>query len=374
MSVIEGTLQAGMVPVDTAVLTIEAGTEIKGRTGSFANLVITRGSRIEALGTGALPIIFSSDDDGYDGTGEWGGLVIHGYAPHNECLLANMGAIACNIDSEGESGFAGGYSPDDNSGTLRYVIVTEGGFEFDIGNEINGVSLVGVGSGTEIDYVQVNSNADDGFEFFGGTVNAKHLVLTGNLDDSVDWDEGYQGNLQYVLVIQSPDTDGNVIEADTEGTLDFLSKPTIANSTFIGNGSKTTGAVFKETSGGFVHHSVFAFDASLTGPTTCVNSSAGAVSGTELVFTNVVGACDVSGDTVLIPAPIADAMIDAEYASQAAEAQTAAVGTLDIATINATYAVSVADPAFFDATDYAGAVDPAGGDDWYAGWTLEGTL
>lgn len=373
MSVIEGTL-ADTTPVLDVTLTIDPGTEIKGRTGSFANLVITRGSSIEALGTGALPIVFSSDDEGYDGTGEWGGLVIHGYAPHNECLMANMGALACNVDAEGESGFAGGYTPDDDSGTLRYVIVTEGGFEFDIGDEINGVSLVGVGNQTEIDYVQVNSNADDGFEFYGGTVNASHLVLTGNLDDTVDWDEGWQGNLQYVLVVQSVDTTGNVIEADTEGTLDFLSKPTIANATFIGNGSKTTGAVFKETSGGFLHHSVIAFDAGLAGPTTCVDSSAAAPSGTQLVFTNVVGACDNSGDLVLIPAPIADAQIDATYASQAAEAQTAAVGTLDIAAINATYAESVADPAFFDATDYAGAVDPAGGDDWYAGWTLPDTL
>jgi hypothetical protein len=371
MSVIEGTL-ADTTPVLNVTLTIEAGSEIKGRTGSFANLVITRGSRIEALGTGALPIIFSSDDDGYDGTGEWGGLVIHGYAPHNECLTANMGAVACNIDSEGESGFAGGYSPDDDSGTLRYVIVTEGGFEFDIGDEINGVSLVGVGSGTEIDYVQVNSNADDGFEFFGGTVNAKHLVLTSNLDDTVDWDEGWQGNLQYVLAIQGVDTGGNAIEADTQGTDDFLSKPTIANATFIGNGSKDTLAVFKAGSGGFIHHSVFTFDASVTVPTICVNTSAAAIVGTELVFTTPVADCDSSGDVVLVPAPIADVALDSSYASQAVEASS--VGTLDIAAINALYAESVADPAFFDATDYAGAVDPAGGDDWFAGWTLPGTL
>lgn len=372
MSVIEGTLESGMVPVDTAVLTIEAGTEVKGRTGSFANLIITRGSQIEALGTGSLPIIFSSDDDGYDGTGEWGGLIIHGYAPHNECLIADMGAIACNVDSEGESGFGGGYTPDDNSGTLRYVIVTEGGFEFDIGNEINGISMIGVGSGTTLEYIQVNSNADDGVEFYGGTVNGKYFVLTGNLDDTVDWDEGWQGNLQHILVVQSPDTTGNVIEADTEGTLDFLSKPTIANATFVGNGSQTTGAVFKATSGGFVHHSVFTFDAAITDPTTCVNSADAATSGTELVFTNVVADCDVSGDVVLIPATIADVALDAAWASQAAEA--AAVGTLDIAAINGTYIESVADPAFFDATDYAGAVNPDGSDNWYEGWILDGTL
>jgi len=372
MSVIEGTLESGD-PVAAVTLSIEAGTEIKGQTGSFANLIITRGSQIQAIGTAADPIIFSSDDDGYDGTGEWGGLILHGYAPHNECLTADMGAVACNVDSEGESGFAGGYTPDDDSGTLNYVIVTEGGFEFAIGNEINGISMVGVGSETEMEFIQVNGNADDGVEYYGGNVNGKYIVLTGNLDDSVDWDEGWQGNLQHVLVVQSADTNGNVIEADTEGTLDFLSKPTIANATFIGNGSQTTGAVFKATSGGFVHHSVFAFDVSL-GATTCVDSADAAMSGTELVFTNVVGACDTSGDVVLVPAPIADAAIDGDWASQAAEAQTATVGTLDIAAINTTYAESVADETFFDATDYAGAVDPDGSDLWYAGWTLPGTL
>jgi len=373
MSVIEGTL-ANNDPVADVTLSIEAGTEIKGATGGFANLIITRGSQIQAIGTATDPIIFSSDDDGYDGTGEWGGLILHGYAPHNECLTANMGAVACNVDSEGESGFGGGYTSDDNSGTLRYVIVTEGGFEFNIGNEINGISMIGVGSETTLEYIQVNGNADDGVEFYGGNVNGKYFVLTGNLDDTVDWDEGWQGNLQYVLAIQSADTNGNVIEADTEGTLDFLSKPTIANATFIGNGAQTTGAVFKATSGGFIHHSVFAFDAAVAGPTTCIDSADAAVSGTELVFTNVVGACDASGDVVLIPAPIADAAIDADYASQAVEAQTATVGTLDIAAINMTYIESVADESFFDATDYAGAVNPDGSDLWYEGWTLPGTL
>lgn len=371
MSVIEGTL-ANTDPVADVTLNIDAGTEIKGQTGSFANLIITRGSHIQAIGTAVDPIIFSSFDDGYDGTGEWGGLILHGYAPHNECLMADMGAVACNVDSEGESGFAGGYTADDNSGTLRYVIVTEGGFEFNIGNEINGISMVGVGSGTEMEYIQVHANADDGVEFYGGTVSGKYFVLTGNLDDTVDWDEGWQGNLQHILVVQSEDTTGNVIEADTEGTLDFLSKPTIANATFVGNGSQTTGAVFKASSGGFVHHSVFTFDAAITDPTTCVDSADAAIVGTQLAFTNVVADCDVSGDATLVPAPIADVALDAAYASQAAEAS--AVGALDIATLNITYPESVADPAFFDATDYAGAINPDGSDNWYEGWILDGTL
>jgi len=370
MSVVEGTLESGAAVV-AATISIQPGTRIEGQTSSFANMIITRGSKIIAEGTAEAPIIFSSADEGFDGTGEWGGLIIHGYAPHNECLTADQGAVACNIDSEGESGFGGGYSPDDNSGVLRYVIVTEGGFEFAVGNEINGISMIGVGRGTQIEYIQVNSNADDGVEYYGGTVNSRYVVLTGNLDDSVDWDEGWQGNMQYVLVVQSPETGGSIIEADTEGTLDFLSKPTIANATFVGNGEKTTGAVFKATSGGFLHHSVITFVDTLVG-TTCVDSSDAALVGTQLVFTNVIADCDAAGDVVLLPSLVGDVALDANYASQSAEA--AAVPALDIPGINATYAESVADPDYFDATNYAGAIDPNASSPWYDGWTLDGTL
>lgn len=370
MSVTEGTLENGG-DVLAVELNIEAGTEIKGATGSFANMTITRGSQIQALGTASAPIIFSSDDAGYEGSGEWGGLILHGYGVHNECLTADNGAVACNVDAEGESGFAGGYTADDNSGTLKYVVVTEGGFEFATGNEINGISFVAVGSDTVVDYIQVDNNADDGVEFYGGDVSAKHVVITGALDDSVDWDEGWQGDMQHVLVIQSPDTGGNAIEADTEGTLDFLSKPTIANATFIGDGEKDTLAVFKKTSGGFIHHSVFTGAASSL-ITTCIDSTNGAISGTELVFTNPVADCTTSGDTDLIPAPISDVALDANYASQSTEAS--AVGSLDIATINTTYSESAADASFFDVTDYAGAVNPNGSDLWYQGWTIEGSL
>ena len=344
MSSVEGVLDSGDAVV-SARLTIEAGTEIKGEQNSFANLIITRGSQINAVGTAANPIIFSSEDDGYEGAGEWGGLIIHGYGVHNECSTPG---VACNVDAEG------------------------GGYEFSTGNEINGISFVGVGSGTQVDHIQVHDNADDGVEFYGGDVSAQYVVLTGNQDDSVDWDEGWQGDMQYVLVKQSSLSTGNAIEADTEGTLAFLSKPTIANATFIGDGSKTTLMVFKATSGGFLHHSVFTFAAD-PGSKTCVDSSAAAVSGSQLVFTTPVADCGTSGDTNLVPAPIADVQLDANYASQAAEASS--VGALDISNINSTYAESEADPAFFDATTYAGAVDPtASAPFWFEGWTLQGTL
>lgn len=368
MSVDEGRLQDGTAVVN-ATLSIQPGTQIRGRTGTFANLTITRGSRIIADGTREAPIRFSSDSAGFDGLGLWGGLILHGYAPHNECLRADQGAVPCNVDSEGESGFAGGYSPNDSTGVLRYVSVAEGGFEFAPGNEINGISLIGVGAGTVMEYIEVYGNLDDGIEYYGGTVDTKYLLLVNILDDALDWDEGWIGNVQFVLAIQGEQADGNAIEADTLGTDDFLSKPTIANATFIQNGANRTALVFKELSGGFLHHSVVTAASTLRGsPSRCVDAGRAARVGVELVFTNVI--CDMQepGNTVLIPATIPDVQLDANFASQATEARS--VGPLNIININATYAESVADPTFFDVTDYAGAIDPRGGRPWYEGWSI----
>jgi hypothetical protein len=380
MSTTEGELESGS-PVINATLTINPGTQIVARTGTFANLLITRGSKIDAAGTSSDPIIFSSDDDGLDGAGEWGGIIIHGYGLHNECLTADEGTVACNVDAEGESGFAGGYTEDDDSGRLSYVVLTEGGYEFAPGNEINGLSLVAVGSGTTIDHIQVNNNADDGVEFFGGSVNAKYLVLTGNLDDSVDWDEGFQGNLQYVLVTQSGATEGNTIEADTEGTLDFYSKPTIANATFIGDGINNELWVFKVSSGGFLLNTIGTVASGNATITTCVDvNGAGAESniGTILVFNNMIANCpnfgtDAADDTLAsVSVTSVDPQLDVNYAAQAPEASGV---NLDVATFNVTYPESTADAAYLDETDYLGAVDPVGvAPFWFEGWTIEGSL
>lgn len=376
MSIIEGELENGS-PVGNVTLTINPGTQVIARTGTFANLLITRGAKINAVGTSNEPIVFSSDDDDLVGTGEWGGLIIHGYGLHNECLTVDKGAVACNVDSEGESGFAGGYTPDDDSGDLAYVVVAEGGYEFAPGNEINGISLVGVGSGTRMDHIQVNGNSDDGIEFYGGAVNVKYLVLTGNLDDSVDWDEGYQGNLQYVLVIQSDATEGNAIEADTEGTLDFNSKPTIANATFIGAGANDKLWVFKKSSGGFVLNSIGTVEAGNTTLTKCVavdGAGAQANIGVALAMNNVIANCVEFGDPALgaVGVSAVDPQLDGNYASQAPDAAGVA---LDIPTFNATYVQSTADDAYLDDTDYIGAVDPAASAPfWFEGWTVEGSL
>lgn len=376
MSDVQGVLSSGVDVLDVT-LTIEAGTSIKASTGTFANLLITRGSKIQAVGTASAPIVFSSDDAGEDGSGEWGGLIIHGYGDHNQC-----DGLPCNIDAEGESGFAGGFArSDDNSGTLSYVLVTEGGYEFAPGDEINGISLVSVGSGTIIDHIQVHGNADDGIEFYGGDVNVKYLVLTANADDSIDWDEGYQGNLQYVIVKQSEESEGNTIEADTIGNEDnFLSKPTIANATFIGNGSSSRLHRMKEATGGFIHNSVLTVDAANTTILSCVyvHTTVDDKQNISLVYDNIIADCDTfqtADDNVSLSTAtvnLVPANLDSNYASQAAEAQLGAA--IDWAVVKATYAQSLADETYLDATDYMGAVDPNATSFWYAGWTLDGTL
>ncbi|MGK0442952.1 MAG: hypothetical protein ACJA0N_002772 [Pseudohongiellaceae bacterium] len=405
MSPIEGTLE-GDAAVLNVTLSIDAGTEIKSATGTFANLVITRGSKIEAVGTASAPIIFSSDDDGYEGAGEWGGLILQGYGLHNNSAFSCDAGTCQNVDSEGESGYAGGSTEDDNSGILKYVVVTEGGYEFSVGNEINGVSFVAVGSGTEVDFLQVNSNADDGVEFYGGSVNAKHLVLTDNLDDSVDWDEGYTGNLQYILVRQTEPA-GNTVEADTEGSTDFLSAPTIVNATFLGlidnADSQETLHVLKKSSAGFFHNSVMSgvrADGTFGTIENCVQidgtgaqdnvdgtNAGGANPNTTIntIYSNVVANCtnfEVDGDDAIqisIGAgandsvfTVVDASIGTDYASQAAEA--AGLASIDWVAFNAAHPESTADSAYLDDTDYAGAVDPAGSDDWFSEWIVEGSL
>ena len=382
MSVTEGILDSGDNVVN-ATLTIQAGTQVKASTGTFANLIITRGSKIDARGTAAAPIVFSSDDAGLDGTGEWGGLILHGFGNHNQCVAGS----ACNIDSEGESGFAGGFTADDNSGVLQFVVVTEGGFEFAPGNEINGISLVGVGSGTTMDHIQVNSNADDGLEFYGGAVNAKFLVLTGNVDDSVDWDEGYQGSLQYVIVKQTADSGGNAIEADTEGTTDFFSAPFIMNGTFIGAGSKDTLHVMKKSSGGFIFNSVMTGAAGTFANCVDVNGSgAGANVATRLVYDNIIADCTnfttagsdaaASNLTAGVNIQAVAANLSSLLASQAPEALLGAPVDLTafddvLGDVNDNL---TADLDFLDATDYIGAVDPADTQGWFEGWTIDGTL
>lgn len=224
---------------ENVTLTVEAGAQLMNKAGS--SLVVTRGSKIMAEGTAAQPIVMSGikTTDDFGANEEWGGLVLQGYAYHNKCGDFKTETV-CNIPGEGASGFFGGFDNSDSSGTLKYVVVTEAGLELSNGDELNGIGFMSVGYGTTIDYVQIHNNKDDGVEFFGGAVDAKHLVLTGIKDDNIDWDEGYVGNIQYALIVQYQNQDkssNHTFEMDTAGDAsesDFQeSNPTVANVTAI---------------------------------------------------------------------------------------------------------------------------------------------
>lgn len=230
-----------------STIRIQAGTKIVGEPKSF--LAILRGSQIIAEGTKEKPIVFTSINFKNRKRGEWGGLVINGNAPINAC---KTGTELCEAISEGikvEPVKFGGNNPMDNSGILRYVRVEFAGYPMSQDNELNGISFNAVGEGTEVDYIQVNMNADDGVEFFGGTVNVKHLVLSNNEDDSVDWDMGYTGKIQYLLVKQADDSADNGIEADnfkSPMNAQPRSNPIISNATLIGGANSAYGLLLKK--------------------------------------------------------------------------------------------------------------------------------
>jgi len=225
----------GLVSVPAgATLTIEPGTVIAGDKATLGTLVIQRGGKIDAQGTADEPIVLTSAlPAGEREAGDWGGLVILGRAPINEA-----GGEA-EIEGFQDPQLFGGDDPSDSSGTLKYVRIEFGGVEISDGNEINGLTLGGVGAGTTVDFVQVSNTLDDCFEFFGGTVNASHLVCHRNGDDGFDFDSGYTGSLQFLFLQQDPSIadDANGFESDNDSDdpeVTPVTNPTISNVTLCG--------------------------------------------------------------------------------------------------------------------------------------------
>ena len=178
--------------------------------------------------------------------GLWGGLVILGQSPINKCTYVSTGVrtVPCQKEVEGSAGdVMGGEIPTDSSGTLKYLRVQYAGYEIFPGNELNGITFGGVGNGTSVEYVQVHNNVDDCVEFFGGTVDVKHLICTGAGDDNLDIDWGYQGRLQYVIVQQANDKGDHIVESDntnSDALVGYLteprSNPIVSNFTFVSRG------------------------------------------------------------------------------------------------------------------------------------------
>lgn len=244
-----------------AVLTIEPGTVIYGGD-TRATLFIQRGAKIMADGTARRPIIFTSTQRvGSRAQRDWGSLVLLGGAPLN---VTGGQAILEGLPSQPAYSY-GGTDPHDNSGVLRYVRLEFGGFEIATNQEINGLTLGGVGDATVIDYVEVIHNKDDAFEFFGGTVNAKHLLGVAFADDGLDFDFGYGGSVQFAALIkrsENDEGDSNIFtESDNNasgGSETPLTNARVYNVTSVrvASGTGNYGAVLRRNTAGRFYNTV----------------------------------------------------------------------------------------------------------------------
>lgn len=207
-----------------ATLTVQPGTIVKGDKPTKGSLIITRGSKLIADGTADQPIVFTSNGPvGFRTYGDWGGIILLGKAsinqPGGEAIIE--GGVD---DGQGNGTYGGGANPDDNdnSGILRYVRIEFAGIAFAPNNEINGLTCGGVGRGTTLDHIQISYSGDDSYEFFGGTVNAKHLIAFRGLDDDFDTDNGFSGKLQFLYGLRDPNvadiSGSNGFESDNDAT------------------------------------------------------------------------------------------------------------------------------------------------------------
>ena len=398
----DGTKSGGV----SATLTIEPGVTVFGESGNDY-LVVMRGSDIHAVGTSSAPIIMTGrqdilgEADIVNTRGLWGGLVILGQAPINKCSFSTAGTSTtagtrvnpCEKEVEGSAGDTmGGELPNDSSGSLKYVRVQYAGYEVFPGNELNGITFGGVGNGTVVDYIQVHNNQDDCVEFFGGTVDVKHLICTGAGDDNLDIDWGYQGRMQYVLVQQSNGVGDHVVESDNtnaDAAVAYLteprSNPIVANFTFLSSGKDEIFKLKEGVSGQYYNGVAVVKD----GTTNCIETTFaetaqdGAVT-PHFSMNSVAMQCNgfIKTDGLASVAQIESIVREGTnnlYGANSGggsyvntlsgpvngSAETAATVTAIPSTYNA--------DGFFDTTDYIGAVKGAT-DTWYKNWTISGTI
>jgi hypothetical protein len=392
---------------DGATLTIEAGTIVKGEKVTKGTLVVTRGSKIMAEGTASKPT--SSFPAGTRSAGDWGGIILLGKAPVNQG--DNVG-IEGGLDDKGNPAKYiqyGGTVANDNSGTLKYVRIEYAGIPFSPDNEINGLTMGGVGSGTTLDYIEVYRAGDDSYEWFGGTVNAKHLLAIGGLDDDFDTDFGFSGKVQFGLGQRYPtiaDISGsNGFESDNDANGSDKTPQTSAifsNMTMLGpisalgakniNANYQHAAQLRRNSAESIFNSVFAgfvegiyIDDSkvTTAKSTSTNYTAGRlvfqnnlIFGSNLKLNEVKGENKTLFETKLRAENTFDALLYAgavitdpfKYSSDFANAGTPNF-TVKAGSAAATGALftnaKISTDTFFDKVDYRGAF---GATDWSAGW------
>lgn len=346
---LKGEVHIGVDNRSEATLEIDPGTTVFGKTGADF-LLVTRGSKIIAEGTSSKPIIFTSMKDAaglLSVPGDWGGIAIAGRAPTNAGREERFEFSNTDVRFGGED-------EEDSSGILKYVQIRYAGNEVRPGEEINGLSLGGVGRGTLIDYVEVYNGKDDGIEAWGGTVNMRHLVLIGNGDDNLDFDHGYRGSIQYVYIRQTDiiAIHARGIETDNNKESENARPRTIARvANFeIDGSSKASEGVFSRVGSGLELYNGLIRNIAGTG--IVVKSS-----GKERFQTH---------------------QFDGVYLSNCArgDVEDEVAGIKDLQTFNTEYASSVAREGnyvarikddFFEQNDFVGAY--LGNRDWRQGWS-----
>lgn len=370
--VVNGPVFFGGDNVNTVTLTVDPGVKTYGESGADF-IRISRGSKININGTNAKPVIMTGaaeDRADQNTTGLWGGLVLNGNAPLNGCT---EGTVLCQAEAEGNAGTYGGNNPTESSGVITYLVIKYAGYEISPGNELNSLTLNSIGSGTLIDYVQLHNGSDDGFETFGGTVNAKHLVLTGNDDDSLDWQKGWTGKVQHVLVIQKAVGDRGIEGDNNSAARDSLprSKPSVANMTIIGRSTNGNGIKLRDGTAGNLYNMV------VRGMPTCVDidhgptflnagSSATSLTGQMTIVNSLFDCTRIASD-----AAADNWSTVAWFNGQTDNVSTASgmSGYINSTTVNGRSAATLPNDGFFDQVSHIGAIKDAA-NDWTLGWTF----
>jgi hypothetical protein len=398
-------------------LFVEPGTVVKANSnpGAAHAIIVARGGQIWANGNEACPIIMTAAADPLDGSysvqnrGQWGSLILLGRAYTNKRTNDNDPTATATNGVGTIEGLAAGDDRhlygmpigqemnEDNSGVLRYVSLRHGGQIIGANNEINGLTMGGVGRGTTIDHVEVVSNLDDAFEWFGGTVNCKNLVAYHCDDDYIDYDQGYNGKIQFFYGVQGPDNSGgannqgdNGFECDGDDASTNIanggisSNPTIYNATIIARNLNDEALEAKERTLGTITNSIFARFAQGLNMTTAVETSwnGGQFNVKNCTFQEVTNPLRINNvvissgaaytkftatDGNLIVGP--NALIDATYTmTQPGNVLTDRVNPVPPAG-TATTTLTPPTDGFFTGAKYRGAFQP-GVEPWTSGWTL----
>ena len=333
-------------------LTIEPGVTVVAVDDDAPDyILIEQGAKIDAQGTASNPIVMTSE---LKKSGAWGGIHICGRAHTNagEGVLSEIGNAPY-----------GGSDDSDNSGTLRYIRLEYTGFALDEEHEANGISFYGVGNGTTVEYVQAYKGSDDGFEFFGGSVNVKHMVVTDCTDDSFDWTEGWNGRGQFLVAYQSGEEECDcLMECDNNGN-NFdatpVAHPILSNLTLVGDNSanNTRGIRLRAGTQAEIYNSI------ITGKAKCITLETEQTEQALLSGTSKLQHIAMSSD------------LNSENGIYTAEMFAAATGnsTDYVNALANDYVGTISggvtpDYPFFTRVDYKGAVSAS--DDWTSGWTL----